>query len=73
MNNDTDADGALRWRHGTSGFKPRAFDTMFSSGFGFDAVPKAFVSMSHLPALESADEVPDEVPDEVIDRARYSL
>jgi hypothetical protein len=37
------------------------FDTMFSSGFGFDAVPKAFVSMSRLPALELTDQVSDEV------------
>jgi hypothetical protein len=46
------------------------FDTMFSSGFGFDAVPKAFVSMSHLPALELADEVSDEVIDRAGGRPR---
>jgi hypothetical protein len=36
------------------------FDTLFESGFAFDAVPKSFASMSSLPELELTDAVPRE-------------
>lgn len=37
-----------------------AFDTMSSAGFAFDAVPKAFASMSPLPDLRLGHDVPPE-------------